>query len=124
MKRSAGGRDLGCARLERSKQKISRPGKRSTRCEYDRAFPSPSSTIQSRRAPSHRAARSMESRWAIFCWMWESRRLMADSPDGEPWDEAVWTAFAEELAAWRVAGRTAGFWWRDDDAGRADSGLD
>jgi hypothetical protein len=49
---------------------------------------------------------------------------MPDSPDRRPWDEDAWTAFAEELAAWRAAGRTASFWWRDDDAGRPHAGLD
>lgn len=27
-----------------------------------------------------------------------------------------WQALAEEVARWREAGRTAGLWWRDDDA--------
>jgi hypothetical protein len=40
------------------------------------------------------------------------------------WDEAAWAPFADELAAWRAAGRTATFWWRDDDAGRPDASLD
>jgi hypothetical protein len=40
------------------------------------------------------------------------------------WDEAAWAAFADELATWRAARRTAAFWWRDDDAGRPHGGLD
>jgi hypothetical protein len=46
------------------------------------------------------------------------------TPSSGSWDESAWTAFADELAAWRAAGRTAAFWWRDDDAGRPDAGLD
>lgn len=34
-----------------------------------------------------------------------------------------WRELAEELARWRAAGRTAGFWWRDDDAARMDAAL-
>lgn len=45
-------------------------------------------------------------------------------PAGGSWDEAAWTAFADELATWRAAGRPAAFWWRDDDAGRSDGRLD
>lgn len=40
------------------------------------------------------------------------------------WDEGAWDAFAAELAAWQAAGRVATFWWRDDDAGRPDPGLE
>jgi len=29
---------------------------------------------------------------------------------------SLWHVFADELARWRDAGRTAQFWWRDDDA--------
>ena len=29
---------------------------------------------------------------------------------------AAWRALADELARWRDTGRTAEFWWRDDDA--------
>ncbi|MCX7961701.1 MAG: hypothetical protein N2653_09030 [Burkholderiales bacterium] len=36
---------------------------------------------------------------------------------------AGWRALAEELARWRDAGRTASFWWRDDDAAAADAAL-
>jgi len=31
-------------------------------------------------------------------------------------DQAAWRAFIYELDAWRTAGMTARFWWRDDDA--------
>jgi hypothetical protein len=44
------------------------------------------------------------------------------SPGGS-WDETAWSAFADELAAWRAAGRPAAFWWRDDDAGPSDGHL-
>jgi hypothetical protein len=49
---------------------------------------------------------------------------MPDSPDRDAWDDAAWSGFAEELAAWRAAGRVAAFWWRDDDAGHPDPGFD
>jgi hypothetical protein len=49
---------------------------------------------------------------------------MRDAPCNGFWNEAAWAAFADELAAWRAAGRTPTFWWRDDDAGRSDGGLD
>lgn len=42
----------------------------------------------------------------------------------DSWDEGAWEAFAGELAAWQAAGRVATFWWRDDDAGRPDPGLE
>lgn len=42
----------------------------------------------------------------------------------ESWDDAAWEALARELDAWRAEGQTATVWWRDDDAGRADPGLD
>ena len=35
----------------------------------------------------------------------------------------AWQGFFDELARWRDAGRTAEFWWRDDDAARRDSAL-
>lgn len=35
----------------------------------------------------------------------------------------AWQDFADELARWRDAGRTAEFWWRDDDAARPDPAL-
>lgn len=38
-------------------------------------------------------------------------------------DTAAWQAFDDELARWRDAGRTLRFWWRDDDAHRADPAL-
>ncbi len=34
-----------------------------------------------------------------------------------------WTTLAEELAAWRDAGRTPQLWWRDDDAATANPAL-
>lgn len=40
------------------------------------------------------------------------------------WDEASWRAFSAELGAWRAEGRTATFWWRDDDAGRPHAALE
>ncbi len=43
---------------------------------------------------------------------------------GEPWDEPAWRALAAELDAWLGQGRRASFWWRDDDAGRSDPGLE
>jgi peptidoglycan/xylan/chitin deacetylase (PgdA/CDA1 family) len=43
--------------------------------------------------------------------------------DGTAWDEAAWLSFAAELDAWRHGGRTATFWWRDDDAGALHPGL-
>ena len=46
------------------------------------------------------------------------------TPSGGSWDETAWSAFADELAAWRAAGRPATFWWRDDDAGPSDGHLD
>lgn len=36
---------------------------------------------------------------------------------------APWRALADELARWRDRGRTAEFWWRDDDAARPDPAL-
>jgi len=33
-------------------------------------------------------------------------------------NSAPWRQFGEELERWRDAGRTAEFWWRDDDAAR------
>ena len=36
---------------------------------------------------------------------------------------AAWQAFFDEIARWRDAGRTAEFWWRDDDAARPDPAL-
>jgi len=38
-------------------------------------------------------------------------------------DRAAWDAFEAELARWRDAGRAPRFWWRDDDAHRADPAL-
>jgi hypothetical protein len=35
----------------------------------------------------------------------------------------AWQLFFDEIARWRDAGRTAEFWWRDDDAARPDSAL-
>jgi len=40
------------------------------------------------------------------------------------WDESAWQALADELDLWQAAGRRATFWWRDDDAGRADPALE
>jgi hypothetical protein len=40
------------------------------------------------------------------------------------WDAAAWAALADELAAWAAAGRPAGLWWRDDDAGEGSPALD
>ena len=37
---------------------------------------------------------------------------------------ASWQALSAELDAWATAGRTATFWWRDDDAGDATPSLD
>ncbi len=36
---------------------------------------------------------------------------------------AAWNAFFDEVARWRDAGRQVEFWWRDDDAARADREL-
>jgi hypothetical protein len=36
---------------------------------------------------------------------------------------ADWQAFADEIARWGDAGRTAEFWWRDDDAAQPDPAL-
>lgn len=36
---------------------------------------------------------------------------------------AAWQEFLDELARWRDAGRTAEFWWRDDDAARPQRTL-
>jgi hypothetical protein len=35
-----------------------------------------------------------------------------------------WTVLTRELDAWRAAGRTATFWWRDDDATAPSAALD
>jgi len=35
----------------------------------------------------------------------------------------AWQSFFDEIARWRDAGRTAEFWWRDDDAARPDPAL-
>ncbi len=35
-----------------------------------------------------------------------------------------WAEFVAELDAWRAAGRTATFWWRDDDAINNDPAID
>lgn len=37
---------------------------------------------------------------------------------------ASWAALGEELDTWATEGRTATFWWRDDDAGDATPALD
>ena len=37
---------------------------------------------------------------------------------------AAWDALRAELDAWGAAGRTAAFWWRDDDATRPTPALD
>ena len=36
---------------------------------------------------------------------------------------AAWNAFLEEVARWADSGRPVEFWWRDDDAARADAVL-
>ena len=36
---------------------------------------------------------------------------------------AAWQEFLDELARWGAAGRTAEFWWRDDDAARPERAL-
>ena len=36
---------------------------------------------------------------------------------------SAWQAFFEEIARWHDAGRTAEFWWRDDDAARPHPAL-
>lgn len=38
--------------------------------------------------------------------------------------EQAWDAFGSELDAWAACGRTASFWWRDDDAVAATPALD
>lgn len=38
--------------------------------------------------------------------------------------EQAWNAFGEELDAWGASGRTARFWWRDDDAVAATPALE
>jgi hypothetical protein len=35
----------------------------------------------------------------------------------------AWQLFFDEIARWRDAGRTAEFWWRDDDAARPDPAV-
>jgi hypothetical protein len=35
-----------------------------------------------------------------------------------------WQQFIDELARWRDGGRKVSFWWRDDDAARADPAVD
>jgi hypothetical protein len=35
----------------------------------------------------------------------------------------AWHLFFDEIARWENAGRTAEFWWRDDDAARQDAAL-
>lgn len=35
----------------------------------------------------------------------------------------AWQDFYDEIARWRDAGRTAEFWWRDDDAARSEPAL-
>ena len=37
---------------------------------------------------------------------------------------SAWRALTEEIARWSHAGRTAEFWWRDDDTGRSHAALD
>ena len=39
-------------------------------------------------------------------------------------DESVWRPFIAELDAWQAEGRSAAFWWRDDDAARPGPALD
>lgn len=39
-------------------------------------------------------------------------------------DEQAWSALTGELDAWRSAGRTASFWWRDDDTTAPSPALD
>ena len=53
---------------------------------------------------------------------WERER--EGRPVSAAWDEPAWQALAAELDAQRAEGRTATFWWRDDDAGRPDPALD
>jgi hypothetical protein len=36
---------------------------------------------------------------------------------------AAWQAFFDEISRWADAGRTAEFWWRDDDAARPDPAV-
>ncbi len=36
---------------------------------------------------------------------------------------AAWRKLSDEIARWRDAGRTADFWWRDDDAAQPDRAL-
>src|SRR5579859_2543429 len=38
--------------------------------------------------------------------------------------DSGWAALEAELDIWQAAGRTASFWWRDDDAIAATSALD
>lgn len=38
--------------------------------------------------------------------------------------EAAWTALTDELDAWAADGKTADFWWRDDDAVAPSDSLD
>jgi hypothetical protein len=45
---------------------------------------------------------------------------MLDTVAAEP----AWAALGDELDAWAAASRTAGFWWRDDDAVAATPTLD
>lgn len=42
----------------------------------------------------------------------------------DPAAPAPWAALSAELDSWTAAGRTATFWWRDDDAGEMTALLD
>ncbi len=49
---------------------------------------------------------------------------MTDAAESGTTDAAVaWRAFTAELDRWAAAGRTATFWWRDDDAADATPAL-
>lgn len=50
----------------------------------------------------------------------------AADPQGlsSPSADAPWAALSTELDHWSAAGRTATFWWRDDDAGAMAAPLD
>ncbi|MBS28165.1 MAG: hypothetical protein CL566_04465 [Alphaproteobacteria bacterium] len=45
-------------------------------------------------------------------------------PDGSITPETAWAALTRELDAWSTEGRTASFWWRDDDASEPTQALD
>ncbi|MCI0372506.1 MAG: polysaccharide deacetylase family protein [candidate division NC10 bacterium] len=102
--------------------KISRPGNRSVKWEYDRPVLSPNSTMtpSSPAQPVHNYGIAMRA---------TPRSPGTDAaatvnPVISGWDEPAWQAFAAELDAWVSQGRQASLWWRDDDAGQPGPAFD